>query len=74
MFFNRNGKNTAVRKELQAVERKEKKLYQTALKAFLKDTRECCHKRGAPYMLLCDDAPFEETFLPAMACNGIISS
>lgn len=33
MFFNRNGKNTAVHKELQAVERKEKKLYQTALKA-----------------------------------------
>lgn len=50
------------------------KLYQTALKAFLKDTCECCHKRGAPYMLLCDDAPFEETFLSAMACSGIIAS
>lgn len=49
------------------------RLYQSALDAFLKQAREACHRRGAPYMLLCGDMPFEEGFLPSMARSGMIA-
>jgi len=47
--------------------------YHAALNSFLKESRECCHRRGVPYMLLCGDAPFEESFLPALAGSGILA-
>lgn len=45
--------------------------YQATLHSFLAQTREDCLHRGAAYMLLCDDAPFEERFLPALARSGM---
>lgn len=46
--------------------------YRETLDSFLRESRESCHRRGVPYMLLCGDAPFEETFLPALARSGIL--
>lgn len=46
--------------------------YQRALDNFLRETRESCHRRGAPYVLLSGDAPFEDRFLPLLAQSGIL--
>lgn len=46
--------------------------YQSALEGFLKDVRQQCHKRAIPYLLLCGDKPFEESFLPALAASGAL--
>ena len=46
--------------------------YRDALESFLKDVRENCAAREAPYMLLDSEKPFEECFIPLLARSGMI--
>ena len=46
--------------------------YHDALEAFLKNVRENCASREAPYMLLDGDKAFEETFIPLLSQSRMI--
>ena len=46
--------------------------YQDALEAFLKQIRETCASREAPYMLLDSRQSFEESFIPLLSKSGMI--
>jgi uncharacterized protein (DUF58 family) len=46
--------------------------YLEALDAFLKETREHCASREAPYMLLDGDEPFEDVFIPLLSQGKMI--
>ena len=46
--------------------------YRDALEAFLRDVRENCASREAPYLLLDSSQPFEETFIPLLSKSGIL--
>ena len=46
--------------------------YRDALDAFLKEIRENCSDREAPYMLLDTGLPFEDVFIPLLAENRMI--
>ena len=46
--------------------------YRQALDDFLTETRRVCHSRQAPCVLLTEDQPFEEVFIPLLAESGMI--
>lgn len=46
--------------------------YRRALEAFLRDIRETCFRREAPYALLDAGKNFEETFIPLLSESGMI--
>lgn len=46
--------------------------YHDALEAFLKNVRENCASREAPYMLLDGEKPFEQTFIPLLSQSRMI--
>ena len=46
--------------------------YHDALDGFLKDIRENCASREAPYMLLDGGKPFEECFIPLLSRSRMI--
>lgn len=46
--------------------------YGHALQAFLHAARGDCARRGAPYLLLTGEPPFEQAFLPALAHSALI--
>ena len=46
--------------------------YEAALQDFLRSARGDCARRGAPYLLLTGDAPFEQAFPSALAQSALM--